>query len=81
MRDVFGDGVFAADLSNANIGGLARFGEGIVARVEVFAFLGKEVTSVSSVREAMRYSHGGSWKQRAVSIQLWYVLWSCVAIQ
>lgn len=39
MRDVLRDGVFAADLCDADVGGFAGFGEGVVAGVEVFAFL------------------------------------------
>jgi hypothetical protein len=37
--DVLGDGVFAADLGDAYVGGFAGFGESVVAGVEVFAFL------------------------------------------
>lgn len=39
MRDVLGDGVLAAYLGDAGVRGFAGFGEGVVAAVEVFAFL------------------------------------------
>lgn len=39
MWDVFRNWVFAADLRDADIRGFASFGEGVVARIEVFAFL------------------------------------------
>lgn len=39
MRDVLGERVLGADGGDADIGGLAGLGEGVVARVEVFAFL------------------------------------------
>lgn len=38
--DLFWNGVLTANCSNADVGGLPGFGEGIVAGVEVFAFLG-----------------------------------------
>lgn len=40
MRDVFGERVLEPDRGDAYVGGFAGFGEGVVARVEVFAFLG-----------------------------------------
>lgn len=39
MRNVFGKGVLGADGRDAGFGGLAGFGEGVVAGIEVFAFL------------------------------------------
>ncbi len=39
MRDVFCLGVFGADGGDTRVGGFAGFGEGVVARVEVFALL------------------------------------------
>ena len=39
MGDVVSLGVFGADGGDAGVGGFAGFGEGVVARVEVFAFL------------------------------------------
>lgn len=39
MRDVLGNWVLAADLGDTDVGGFASFGEGVVARVEVFALL------------------------------------------
>ncbi len=41
VRDVFREGVLGADGGDAAFGGFARFGEGVVARVEVFALLGR----------------------------------------
>lgn len=41
VRDVLGHGVLGADVGDANVGGFAGFAEGVVARVEVFAFLGR----------------------------------------
>lgn len=40
VRDVFWQRVLGADGGDAAFGGLAGFGEGVVARVEVLAFLG-----------------------------------------
>lgn len=40
MRDIFGEGVLGADVGDAGFGGFARFGEGVVAGVEVLALLG-----------------------------------------
>ena len=37
MWDVVGFGVFGADGGHAGVGGFAGFGEGVVARVKVFA--------------------------------------------
>jgi len=53
VRDVFGDGVFAADLGGADVLGFAGFGEGVVAGVEVFALLqgGEGVSAVCDVEE------------------------------
>lgn len=39
VRDAVRGGVLAADLGDAGVGGLARLGEGVVARVEVLALL------------------------------------------
>lgn len=39
VRDVFGLWVLRADGGDARVGGFAGFGEGVVAGVEVFAFL------------------------------------------
>jgi hypothetical protein len=52
VRDVLRNGMFAADLGNAYVGGFAGFGEGIVARVEVLALLSRSVrgSSCTTVR-------------------------------
>jgi hypothetical protein len=39
MWDLFGDGVFAADLGDTDVRGFSGLREGIIARVEVFSFL------------------------------------------
>ena len=39
VRDVFGERVLGADLGDADVGGFAGFGEGVVAGIEVFALL------------------------------------------
>lgn len=39
MRDVFREGMLAADGGHTAFGGFAGFGEGVVAGVEVFALL------------------------------------------
>jgi hypothetical protein len=39
VRDILGNWVLAADLSNANILGLACFGKSVVAGIEIFALL------------------------------------------
>lgn len=40
VGDVFWDGVAGADVRDAYVGGLAGFAEGVVAGIEVLAFLG-----------------------------------------
>jgi len=39
MRNVFRDWMFATDLGDANVGGFACFGEGVIAAVEILALL------------------------------------------
>lgn len=49
VGDVFGEGVLGADGGDATFGGFARFGEGVVARVEVLALLCSGKAGVSGV--------------------------------
>jgi hypothetical protein len=48
MGDVFGHGVTRADACDAYVGGFAGFAEGVVAGVEVFAFLELSVKTLPS---------------------------------
>jgi hypothetical protein len=41
VRDVVCGGVLGAYVGHARVGSFAGFGEGVVARVEVFAFLAR----------------------------------------
>jgi hypothetical protein len=43
VGDLLGVGVLAADLGDADVAGLAGFGEGVVAAVEVLALLEMEL--------------------------------------
>ena len=49
MRNILGDGVLAADLGDAYVGGFAGFGEGVVAGVEVLALLWRFVRYTSCI--------------------------------
>ncbi len=54
VRDVFGLGVFGADGGDAGVGGFTGFGEGVVARVEVFALLVRGRVLVLGVGQIVR---------------------------
>lgn len=53
VRDVLGERMLGADGGDADIGGLARLGERVIARVEVFALL-------AAVRTGLRVRAAGS---------------------
>ena len=56
VRDGVCGGVLSPDICHAGVGGFAGFGEGIVAGVEVFAFLLKLYEVNGSASEGLRAS-------------------------
>lgn len=57
VGDVLRDGMLTADLGDANVGRFARFAQGVVAAIEVLAFL------VTRARESVgELCRGSGWR-------------------
>jgi hypothetical protein len=66
MRDVLRNGVFAADLGDADVRGLAGLGESVVARVEILALLVREALAIVVTDEILKGARIACSKCRAI---------------